>query len=306
MEDGDGGDLPYPGAEAPGRKVIARSSRKEEILEHSLVLASQGIRHWMEFDGEQFILTLEEASVPLALEILDLYRDENQNFREGEELPPGQIELYLAPLLHLAIPVFLYFWVGMQPWGNWLTSQGLSDSRAILEEGQWWRCLTATTLHADHEHFLGNILSGFFILNLLNHRLGMGLIMILATVGAGLTNFLVAAVSAGDHRSLGFSSVVFCVLGMLGAVETAFLRKRKEWNLRRMAPLIAAFFIAVMVGLGENADVKAHFYGFGIGAALGFLARFLPRGLARPPWQVAFAAATYGAYALAWWLAYGS
>lgn len=298
-------DLPSPGPETQGRKAIARSARKEEILEQSLVLASQGIRHWMEFDGEQFILTLEESSIPLAMEILDLYQDENVNFRDAE-LPPGQVELYLAPIFHLAIPVAAYFWVGLQPWGNWLTSQGLSDSRAILEEGQWWRCLTATTLHADHEHFLGNILSGFFILNLLNHRLGMGLIMLLATFGAGLTNFLVALASTGDHRSLGFSSVVFCVLGMLGAVESAQLRKSRDLSLRRLTPLLAAFFIAVMVGLGENADVKAHFYGFGIGAALGFLAGRLPGRLAGPPWQVVMALATCGAYLLAWWRAYES
>jgi membrane associated rhomboid family serine protease len=100
--------------------------------------------------------------------------------------------------------------------------------------------------------------------------------------------------------------VVFCVLGMLGAVETAFLRKRKAWNLRRLAPLIAAFFIAVMVGLGENADVKAHFFGFAIGAALGFLSRWLPRRLGRPQWQVVSALVTYGVYALAWWRAYES
>jgi membrane associated rhomboid family serine protease len=298
-------ESPSPGPEVPGRRVISRSARKEEILEQSLVLASQGIRHWMEFDGEQFTLTLEEAALPLAMEVLDLYRDENAGFRDAE-LPPGQIELYLAPLLHLAIPVAAYFWVGLQPWANWLTSQGTADARAMLEGGEWWRCLTATTLHADHEHFLGNVLSGFFILNLLNHRVGMGTIMLLSTLGAGATNLLVALASGPDHRSLGFSSVVFCALGMLGAVESTLIRRRKDWSLRRLAPLIAAFFIAVMVGLGENADVKAHFYGFGIGAALGFLARFLPKGLGRPPWQLAFACATYAAYVLAWRLAYGS
>ena len=73
--------------------------------------------------------------------------------------------------------------------------------------------------------------------------------------------------------------------------------------MRRLTPLISAFFIAVMVGLGENADVKAHFYGFGIGALLGVACPRLPRRLSRPAWQAALALFTYGLYAGAWALA---
>lgn len=287
-----------PEAVLPQRRVIARSARKEEILELSLVLASQGIRHWMDFDGSEYSLAMEEASLPVAQELLDLYRTENEQFRE-ENLPPRNLELFLAPIFHLAIPVLAYFWVGLKPWSNWLKNQGLADARLILE-GEWWRCLTATTLHADHEHFLGNVLSGFFILNLLNHRLGIGTLMFLSTLGAGLTNFLVAVATAPDHRSLGFSSVVFCALGMLGAVESAWLLRRREFDFRRLTPLLAAFFIAVMVGLGENADKRAHFYGFGIGALLGFLSHGVPRPLARPPVQALLVLAVYAIHLLAW------
>ena len=31
---------------------------------------------------------------------------------------------------------------------------------------------------------------------------------------------------------------------------------------RTWAPIVAAFFIVVLVGLGEGADIRAHFYGF--------------------------------------------
>lgn len=300
----DAGTEPLPDPEdrgLPGRKVLVRSSRKEEVLELSLVLASQGIKHWMEFDGREFVLTLEDASLPVAEGLLEVYRSENESFRD-EAAPSGKLDLYLSPLVQLAIPVIAYFWVGLKPWSAWLKGRGLADSGLILE-GEWWRCLTATTLHADHEHFLGNVLSGFFILNLLNHRLGMGTIAALSTAGAFAANWLVAFVEGPGHRSLGYSSVVFCALGLLGAVETVYLRRRKEWSLRRMSPLIAAFFIAVMVGLGENSDVKAHFYGFGLGAALGFASRWLPRSLARAPFQAALILLTYGAYILAWSIA---
>jgi membrane associated rhomboid family serine protease len=173
----------------------------------------------------------------------------------------------------------------------------------MILAGQWWRCITATTLHADEGHFLSNLVSGYFILNLLNHRMRIGTIMLLSTLGAGLTNFLVALASGPNHVSIGFSSVVFCVLGMLAAVETLFLPRRGDRSLRRLTPLISAFFVAVLVGLGENVDVKAHFFGFGIGAALGLISRFLPKAWDRPARQAGLLLATYGLYAVSWMLA---
>lgn len=297
----------YPAQAPRPRRVLAHSSRKEEILDYSLMLASQGVKHWTEFDGVEYALSLEENDFPLAQELLELYRAENQGFQDEPE-PLRALDLLVAPLLYLAVPSFLYFWVEMRPWATWWHEHGSADAEAILR-GEWWRCVTATTLHADHEHFLGNVISGYFVFNLLNHRLGIGTMMILTTLGAGVTNFLVAAASREGHVSIGFSTVVFCAMGVLAAVETSLLRRRPRKGLRGLGPIIAAFFLAVFVGLGEHVDVKAHFYGFGIGAALGALARFLQARvgfaarLARAPWQAALVLLGYGVYAGAWWLA---
>ena len=283
------------------RRLLAHSPRKEEILDESLVLASQWLKHWIEFDGKDFRLSVEERDFAAAQELLDTYRQENAGFHETAPTP-GTLELYLTPLLFLAIPVLCYFWVGLQPGANWLIGRGSADARLMLA-GEWWRSLTATTLHADNGHFLSNLVSGYFILNLLNHRVGIGTAMVVASLGAGLTNCLVALASGPGHVSIGFSTVVFCSLGMLAALESLHLPRRREKNMRRLTPLISAFFIAVMVGLGENADVKAHFYGFGIGALLGVACPRLPRRLSRPAWQAALALFTYGLYAGAWALA---
>ncbi len=281
--------------------ILLRSPRKEEIGEYSLLLASQFIKHWMEFDGEEWLLTLEDKDALLGRELLDLYRTENRGYQDA---PPEKrdLDLLVSPLFFLVVPVACYFLVGLSPWANWWHSRGNADARLILD-GQWWRCVTATTLHADETHFLSNLVSGYFILNLLNHRMGIGTIMLLSTFGAGLTNGLVALASGPGHISIGFSSVVFCVLGMLAAVETLNLPRRGDRNLRRLTPLISAFFVAVLVGLGENVDVKAHFYGFAIGIGLGLLSRFIPKWWDKPPRQAAMLLLGYGSYALAWFLA---
>jgi len=306
-----------PASEAGSRKVLARSPRKSEIMEYSLMLASQGIRHWIEFDGDEYSVSLEEKDAAVAADLIELYRSENRGFQDQDPVPVD-LDLNLSPLAFLAVPTVCYFLVGFDPAANWMHSRGNADAGLILS-GEWWRCLTAATLHADDLHFMSNLVSGYFILNLLTHRLGMGTIMILATLGAGFTNYLVALASGGNHLSIGFSTVVFCALGMLAAVETFFNPRRGDRSLRRLTPLISAFFVAVMVGLGERADVKAHFYGFGIGAALGMLLGFASKAAGRPLTQAAgrpgarkagpravqafLAMTTYGLFAQAWRLA---
>ena len=297
-------EYPLTPTNRESRYVLDHSLRKEEILDASLVLASQGIKHWIEFDGKEFILSLDEIEAATAKNTIDLYRSENRGYQDAP-IPLGNLELYLAPLIFLAVPVIAYFIVEPRPWANWWHSRGSANAQAILA-GEWWRGLTATTLHADDLHFLSNLVSGYFILNLLNHRLGMGTVMILASLGGAAANLLVAATSNPGHNSIGFSSVVFCALGLLAGIETLNFPRRADHSLRRLTPLISAFFVAVLVGLGENVDVKAHFYGFGIGAVLGVLSRFLPKTLARPAWQAGLVLAAYALFAAAWAVALGT
>jgi membrane associated rhomboid family serine protease len=302
----------------PERRALARSGRKQEIMDQSLVLASQGLKHWMEFDGNEWSLTVDELDAAVAASLLKTWQAENEGFSEA---PPEEadFDLRLAPLVFLAVPSLVYFLVGFSPAAEWLRDRGAANAVRILA-GEWWRCLTAATLHADDAHLLSNLVSGYFIFNLLNHRLGIGTVMLLASVCAALDNFLVALASGPGHVSLGFSSVVFCALGLLAAVETlALWRRRREHaarqgasprdhsiqltQLRRLSPMISALFVAVLVGLGEGVDVKAHFYGFGLGAALGLATGWLPAFLQRAPFQAFLATSACLLYALAWALA---
>ncbi|MBW8889361.1 MAG: rhomboid family intramembrane serine protease [Fibrobacteres bacterium] len=302
----------------PPRRELARSPCKQDILDISLVLASQSVKHWMEFHGDEWSLSVDERDAEPAAALIETWRQENEGFTEA---PPEDfdLDLLVAPLLFLAIPVAAYFLVGFSPWAEWLKTRGEADAARILA-GEWWRCLTAATLHADDAHLLSNLVSGYFILNLLNHRLGIGTLMLLSTLAAGVDNFLVALATGPGHVSLGYSSVVFCALGLLAGVETWNLWRRRRDHavrqgkrpgdgairfaqLRRLSPLISALFVAVLVGIGEGVDVKAHFYGFGLGAALGLVTPLLPRRLARPGAQAGLAIATFALYACGWILA---
>lgn len=316
---------------SPDRVEITRAARKGPVLDASLVLASQGVRHWIEFspgplptssdpyssrtdlslehtgaadDGSAFLLTVDPADAARAREVLARHARENAGYRvEDPEVAP--FGLFFSPVLHLAIPTLFSFWAAAVPWQVWMERQGVAAA-ARIEAGEWWRTLTATTLHADAEHYLGNMLSGYFIFNLLRRRCGPGTSMLLLTLAAMLTNFTVAAVSPPHFSSLGFSTVVFAGLGLLAAVETRFFPPGLRPGLRNITPLLGAFFLAVMTGLGENSDIKGHFIGFAYGALFAPVVFWLQRrGFERLPWQVGAVLGVYAAYAAAWWMAIG-
>lgn len=332
--------LPYdPDAPegSPDRVEITRAARKGPVLDASLVLASQGVRHWIEFDpgtsrdapashvphvdrGEAathpvpdearpgdasgFLLTVDPEDAPRARAVLAKHARENAGYRV-EDPAVAPFGLFFSPALHLAVPTLFSFWAAAVPWQVWMERQGVAAA-ARIEAGEWWRTLTATTLHADAEHYLGNMLSGYFIFNLLRRRCGPGTSMLLLTLAAMLTNATVAATSPPHFSSLGFSTVVFAGLGLLAAVETRFFPQGLRPGLRNITPLLGAFFLAVMTGLGENSDIKGHFIGFAYGALFAPVLFWLQRrGFERLPWQAGAVLGVYAAYAAAWALALG-
>jgi rhomboid protease GluP len=299
---------------APARVEITRDGQKRPVLDASLALSSEGVRHWIEFNGDDFLLTVEPLDAARAHQVLQQYNRENEGYRvDDPEVAP--FDLYLSPVLHLAIPALFSFWAAAVPWGRWMEQQGGASAVRIVHGGiwnggflfgEWWRTLTATTLHADSEHFLGNMLSGYFIFNLLRRRCGPGTSMLLLTLAAMLTNWTVAAISPPHYFSIGFSTVVFAGLGLLAGIETRYFPQGLRPGLRNITPMLGAFFLAVMTGLGENSDIKAHFIGFGFGAAFAPVVFWLARHrFETARWQIGSIFAVYAAYATAWYLAIG-
>jgi hypothetical protein len=62
----DPGADPEAPESSPDRVEIRRDARKRPVLDASLVLASQGVRHWIEFEGTVFLLTVEPRDAPRA------------------------------------------------------------------------------------------------------------------------------------------------------------------------------------------------------------------------------------------------
>lgn len=98
----------------------------------------------------------------------------------------------------------------------WVRAAGL-DVYRTKNVGEWYRTVTALTLHADAAHILGNIALGAVFLVPLCRRAGPGVALLL-TVCAGVAgNAATLFFRPAASVSLGFSTAVFGAVGLLAA-----------------------------------------------------------------------------------------
>lgn len=285
--------------------IIIKQGSRQQCQEISLLLSSQGIPHWTHHnplpspDQDIHWVGVERDLASLALEQIRLYEEENT---ESQGLPLAPLSLSWHALWILSIPFCTAMILSLLD-SYRLKAQGINDTRKVLQ-GEWWRVFTAQTLHADAHHLASNLISGFFILSLLAYRIALPRVAGLLALLAALANTGVALTLSSDFRSLGFSTYVFATLGMLASLEWRLLPPHPVGLLKRLEPLLAAFLIAVMMGLGENSDILGHFYGLICGILGGLI---IPRSwIIEPspsiPWfQNLLGFLIYGGlYAIAW------
>jgi membrane associated rhomboid family serine protease len=143
-----------------------------------------------------------------------------------------------------------------------------------VREGEWWRLLTALTLHADLQHLLGNLAIGGIFILLLCRQLGSGLAWVLLLGAGTLGNLINAFLQPLTHNSVGASTAVFGAVGVFAA--TSVVRYRHHLSRRWPLPVAAALsLLAVLGSEGKNTDLGAHLFGLLAGGALGVTAEQL-------------------------------
>jgi membrane associated rhomboid family serine protease len=237
-----------------------------QIRDDSLVLLSQGIEHRLtRLETGPFQIHILPEQGDFAKEQLKLYHLENP---PKEENPPLPLSFSLQPLWVLLAPVFVTL-LDFSEKVN-LHTPGLSDASKVLK-GEWWRSLTAQTLHGDARHLASNLLCGYIVMNMITFRIPLLRLAPFIAIAAAIANICVAATVQTDFRSLGFSTFVFAAIGCLAVIEFRLMPKESHGMLRRFAPLCGAASLAVFLGLGENADILGHAYGFIAGLFCGFI-----------------------------------
>ncbi len=176
-----------------------------------------------------------------------------------------------------------------------------------VKTGEWWRTVTALTLHADFPHVAANALALVALGISASQQLGPGLAWTLTLAGGIGGNALEAWLVQPGRQSLGASTAVFALLAILAALRgVAIWRKEGRpttvWS-RSWLPFVAALGALGFLGTSPGSDLAGHALGFVAGLGLGLAAAVLPRRRLGEVWQVPLCVLPLGVIAWAWYLA---
>jgi len=284
-----------------------RYPRLAQARLRALVVAAGQWAYRIERQGREWVLLVEAPAHAAALQELAAFEAEE---RERPKPAPASLDGKFSPVsLYVTAWILSAFFMA-QKFGPPLWEEcGVAESRAILQ-GEWWRTITALTLHADPPHLIANLATGLLFAGFLIPRLGAGLTWLAVVMSGALGNAINAWGYRGEtHDSIGASTACFGALGILVGLElTARLRDargRSLWQL--VLPVGAGLALLAYLGVGDegkNIDYMAHCWGFLAGGVMGVLAAaFRVRERTPPAAQPMAAALAFVLVAGSWLLA---
>jgi rhomboid protease GluP len=260
-------------AEPQATAVVFRGS-KGLCREYSLVLEARGIDHEVRetgiaVPGGSWVLTVPPPLVHRAYDEITRYSAE-RTIPRSRPIPtepfPGAA---FGAIGYTVVLLLTAYCAGIGLFGaDWL-SLGALDADLVRE---WWRALTALTLHLDQQHLLGNLLFGVVAGIAAGRLLGPGVAWASILGAAALANYAEAFIAPVTHRAVGASTAVFAALGLLAGLawrQRLTLRERRWY---RWSPLVAGICLLTLLGAGDaHVDVLGHALGFLFGVGVGWL-----------------------------------
>lgn len=252
-------------------RVVYESANRAECSDRALVLASVQIPFQFVEDATSCAIVVPAQFSAQAMEQLIQYDAEN----------PPVIAVKRAPIIYQnAVPgLIVYgliicgvaFIAGFTSWGQDWYVAGRVDG-VLIRAGEWWRTVTALTLHADLQHLLGNLLFGALFGLFAGRLLGPGVAWLSIVLAGASGNALNTLLLESTHRAVGASTAVFAALGLVaGYVWRGKLMAQDRWPYR-IGPIVGGFALLMYTGTGdENTDIGAHLMGFLCGLAAGML-----------------------------------
>lgn len=291
---------------------VFRSTRLKDVEEHALVLAAVGIGCTVQpLDGVVMLLVPSSQALRARQQLVQYAREnEAHAAADGEEsagrrLHPRRLIDGLpaaAGCVGLLILLYAWSWQGAF-FQEWLPA-GAAQAGRILS-GEWWRTITALSLHASLNHLASNVVFGIVFGLLVTQMFGTGLGWLAIVVAGASGNLMNALMQSQGHTAIGASTAVFAAVGILSGVMVRRKRYRRAPGLRRWAPLAGGLMLLVYLGLsGERTDIGGHVAGFAMGVLSGVmlaeLSDRLPQGRLA---QRLYGAAAILMFATAWALA---
>jgi rhomboid protease GluP len=296
------GHWSHPAAESADASVLFRGGRAL-CQEYSLVLESKAIDHEvLESDGA-WLLTVAPSLQITAYDELTRYCAERSILRPQSRFIRPFGGAGAGAIAYAAVLLLTAYFAGLHLFSTDWYAVGVIDAGPARAE--WWRAITALTLHVDPAHLISNLFFGIIVGAAASRLLGPGVAWLAALSAGTLANYVEMWIAPAAHRALGASTAVFAALGLLTGLawtERLNFRERKWY---RWAPLIAGVCLLTLFGAGgEHVDVLGHCLGFMFGTAAGCLCALagMPRNRGIRL-QLLCGMGALGAVGLAWLLA---
>ncbi len=283
--------------------IVFQSASRAQCEERALVLVAVGIECELLLIDKQYALVVTEDDAKRAREQIEHYTKENRVatlrltpralFSEGL----GGAAVYGVILLTVDILR------GQSAFSlDWLDA-GAANA-GLIQQGEWWRCITALSLHSNMAHLLGNLFFGILLGLLVSQVTGYGIAWLAILSAGALGNAMNAILYHPYHISIGASTAVFGALGTLAVHAWLQRRRLGQSLLRRWLPIGSALALLAFMGTaGERTDVLAHLAGFIMGAIVGVAASFFTVFVTRVNIQRNCAAISVVLVIVAWWIA---
>lgn len=285
-------------------RVVFESPDRRACADRALVLESLQIPYQIVEDSRSCALIVPAEYSARASDQLLQYDEENPP-RVAKPAPTFVHQNALPGILVYAIIVCLVAGLAARATFavDWRAA-GRVDG-ALIRAGEWWRLITALTLHSGIRHLVGNLVFGGLFGLFAGRLLGPGVAWLTILLAAAAGNLLNTLLLDPTHRAIGASTAVFAALGLVaGFVWRGKLMAQDRWAYR-LGPIVGGFALLMYTGTGgPNTDVGAHLMGFLCGLAAGVLLAPVRAELARRRLQANSGRLAVMLVAFAWLVAY--
>jgi len=252
-------------------EAVYRSDSKQDCLRQSLVLEAAGIDCETLGRAGKFIVVVATTEAMQARAELDAYAREDHDWPSDATSTPPRAGGWIGVSGYVAVLVLVAIFEHQDMFSlDWFAAG--KTHAGLIQHGEWWRAVTALSLHADPRHLFANIATGGLIGLFVGQLFGSGLAWAAILIAGVAGNMLNAWIRQPDHTSVGASTAVFAALGIQASYVWMRRRSLRVSNLARWAPLVGAGVLLAWLGTGGvRTDVAAHVAGFLAGTALGAL-----------------------------------
>ncbi len=254
---------------------------------------------------ERSVILIPERAIDAATQELACYEASNCNWPPGpDKISQAGGSRGLSPLKKeineflpvIAAGLLLPAWhitLHLQNRSDAFTLLGAATRHLMIDQGEWWRAVTALTLHVDASHVTGNTVWGILLGCGLALQIGAGGALLLGLLSGIGGNLLATWIGEAPRSAIGASTAVLGLVGLLAGLR--FLQKIREpvnsasaTGLRRQSwrALVAGLAGLAIFGSAEHTDLTGHLAGFVCGILLSPIALWINKNPSRQSRQL--------------------